>query len=63
MRELYALPLEWQTKTMQEAMEWATDEVLRLDEENAALQKKLKNAEAALEGIRSREKAQKEVRA
>lgn len=63
MRTLYALPPEWQTKTMQEAMEWATDEVLRLDEENAGLRKKLENAEAALEGIRSRKKAEAEVRA
>lgn len=33
MRKLYALPKDWETRDMLEAMEWATTEVLRLDQE------------------------------
>lgn len=54
MRTLYVLPPEWQTRTMQEAMEWATDEVLRLDEEVTKLTKKLREALVQLENIRAR---------
>jgi hypothetical protein len=64
MRGLYVLPLEWQTKTMQEAMEWATDEVLRLDAEVTELTEKLKKTEAELEKLRTRRiEAPQEVRA
>jgi phage shock protein A len=64
MRGLYVLPLEWQTKTMQEAMEWATDEVLRLDAEVTELTEKLKKTEAELEKLRTRRiEAPAEVRA
>jgi hypothetical protein len=62
-RQLYVLPLEWQTQTMLEAMEWATDEVLRLDAEVTELTAKLKKAEGELENLRARNEAEKEVRA
>jgi hypothetical protein len=62
-RQLYVLPLEWQTQTMLEAMEWATDEVLRLDAEVTELTGKLQKAEGELENLRARNEAEKEVRA
>ena len=39
---------------MQEALEWATDEVLRLDAEVTELTAKLKTAEGELEQLRTR---------
>lgn len=40
-RQLYVLPPGYNNLTMQEALEWCTDEVLRLDEENQRLRKRL----------------------
>lgn len=54
MRRLFVLPPQWETATMQEAMEWATDEVLRLDAEVTELTAKLKLVEGELEKLRSR---------
>ena len=49
---------------MQEAMEWATDEVLRLDAEVTELKLQLSQAEAELESLRTRRiQTQEEVRA
>ena len=64
MRKLYVLPPHWETRTMQEAMEWATDEVLRLDAEVTELKLQLSQAEAELESLRTRRiQTQEEVRA
>jgi hypothetical protein len=44
-RKLYVLPKDWETRDMLEAMEWATSEVLRLDEENQRLREQLADYE------------------
>ncbi len=51
-RRLYALPENYANLEMREAMEWATDEVLRLDEENQRLRLKLEAYER--KGIQTR---------
>ena len=48
-RQLYVLPEKFDTMEMREAMEWATDEVLRLDAENQILREKVAEYERRAE--------------
>jgi hypothetical protein len=43
--KLYVLPPRFETKTVEEVLEWATNEVLRLDAENIKLKERLERYE------------------
>lgn len=47
-RKLYILPPQWQTRTVEEALTWATDEILRLDAEIQRLRRKVGQYESRI---------------